>query len=61
MIYNDIILEKREVFHWAYGSSIGMGGKHKAPVHIDHCFTYGNVYVGPELLIENGRIREKVL
>jgi len=60
-VYNRIILEKKKGFHIAYGDSKVFGGIHEAPVHVDNLFTYGNVYVGNDALIRNGKLREKVL
>lgn len=60
-VYNRIIREKTVGFHIAYGGSKVFGGTHEAPVHVDNLFTYGNVYVGKEALIRNGKLREKVL
>jgi hypothetical protein len=61
MLYNEIILEKKKGFHWAYGGSTLVGGTHKAPVHVDNGFTYGDVYIGNQLFMHNGQILESVL
>jgi len=61
MLYNEIILEKMKGFHSAYGSSALFGGSHKAPIHVDNGFTYGDIYIGNELFMSNGEIVEKVL
>jgi hypothetical protein len=60
-VYNHIIREKTVGFHIAYGGSKVFGGTHEAPIHVDNLFTYGDVYVGKEVLIRNGKLGEKVL
>lgn len=61
LLYNHIILEKKSGYHIAYGNSELIGGKHKAPIHVDNLLTYGDVDVDNEHFISNGTLREKVL
>lgn len=55
VLYNRTILEKIHPWHFAYGSSTHIGGKHEADIHKDHSFAYGNIYVGNQKVVHQGK------
>ena len=59
--YNMTTLEKVFGWHFAYGSSVHVGGDHKANVHVDNSFRYGDIYVGDDQLVKDGQLNEQLL
>lgn len=60
MVYNITILEKVRP-HLAFGGAKSVGGKHKAPAHVDTCFAGMNIYVWNEHLVVDGVPNSKLL
>ncbi|MBN1645526.1 hypothetical protein JW868_00635 [Candidatus Woesearchaeota archaeon] len=55
LLYNQTILEKLFGWHWAYGSQRHVGGRRDAPTHKDQFMTYGDIFVGQDHLLIDGR------
>ncbi len=61
MLYQSTILEKLLGFHFAYGSAEHTGGRHVASLHVDNSFRYGDICIGRDKLVIDGKPNRDLL